>query len=71
MLVNCFKDADNSFKVYFCNAHKRHNSIPETAHLVSSQPIERWQSAPLYRGYNIFETIQRHGVCIIDHKVNG
>ncbi|SIO31214.1 hypothetical protein SAMN02745161_2739 [Halodesulfovibrio marinisediminis DSM 17456] len=69
MLVNCFKDADNSFKVYFCNAHKKHKSIPENAQLVSSQPIERWQRAPLYKHHDIFETIQRHGVCIVDHNV--
>lgn len=71
MLVDCFKDADNSFKVYFCNANQKHKSIPETAQRVSSQPVEKWQRAALYRSYNIFETIQSQGVCIVDHDVKG
>ena len=71
MLVDCFKDADNSFKVYFCTANKKHEAIPETAQLVSSQPIEKWQCAALYRSYNIFEEIQSQGVCIVDHDVKG
>lgn len=69
MLVDCFKDADNSFKVYFCNANKKHAAIPKTAQLVSSQPIDKWQCAPLYKNYDIFNSIQRNGVCIVDHNV--
>ncbi|MCG8530009.1 MAG: hypothetical protein MI749_05025 [Desulfovibrionales bacterium] len=69
MLVNCYKDADNSFKVYFCDAAQKHETIPATAQLVSTQPIEKWQSSALYKAYNIIGAIQADGVCMVDHNV--
>ena len=69
MLVNCYKDADNSFKVYFCSAEQKHEAIPATAELVSSQPLEKWQNSALYTNYNIIGAIQAEGLCIVDHNV--